>query len=67
MPVATLSAARLRSLLSNPPSDLVLDDLLFASKAEIEAREGDDLTLAVTPDRLDLLSEAGLSLYVAGV
>ncbi|MGA8274774.1 MAG: hypothetical protein WB852_00545 [Thermoplasmata archaeon] len=67
MPVSTLSAERLRSLLANPLSDLMLDDLLFASKAEIEARDGDDLTLSVTPDRLDLLSEAGLSLHIAGV
>lgn len=67
MPVATLSAERLRSLLTNPPSDLALDDILFASKAEIESRDGDDLTLSVTPDRLDLLSEAGLSLHIAGV
>jgi phenylalanyl-tRNA synthetase beta chain len=66
VPVATLSAARLRSLLANPPSDLTLDDLLFASKAEVESRDGDDLTLSVTPDRLDLLSEAGLSLHIAG-
>ncbi|MCI4373145.1 MAG: hypothetical protein L3K02_05835 [Thermoplasmata archaeon] len=67
MPVATLSAERLRSLLDHPPSDLALDDILFASKAEIETRDGDDLTLSVTPDRLDLLSEAGLSLHIAGV
>jgi phenylalanyl-tRNA synthetase beta chain len=67
LPVSTLSAERLRSLLTNPPSDLALDDILFASKAEIEGREGDDLTLSVTPDRLDLLSEAGLSLHIAGV
>jgi phenylalanyl-tRNA synthetase beta chain len=67
VPVSTLSAGRLRSLLANPPSDLALDDLLFASKAEVEARDGDDLTLSVTPDRLDLLSEAGLSLHIAGV
>jgi len=67
MPVATLSSTRLRALLANPPSDLALDDILFASKAEVESRDGDDLTLSVTPDRLDLLSEAGLSLHIAGV
>jgi phenylalanyl-tRNA synthetase beta chain len=67
MPVAVLSAARLRSLLEHPPTDLAFDDILFASKAEIESHEGDDLTLSVTPDRLDLLSEAGLSQYIAGV
>jgi phenylalanyl-tRNA synthetase beta chain len=67
MPVATLSAERLRSLLDHPPTDLALDDILFASKAEIETRDGDELTLSVTPDRLDLLSEAGLALHIAGV
>jgi phenylalanyl-tRNA synthetase beta chain len=66
VPVSTLSAGRLRGLLPLPVSDLALDDLLFASKAEIEEREGDELTLSVTPDRLDLLSEGGLSLYLAG-
>jgi phenylalanyl-tRNA synthetase beta chain len=67
MPVAVLSAERLRSLLDPAPSDAALDDILFASKAEIESRDGDDLTLSVTPDRLDLLSEAGLAQYIAGV
>jgi phenylalanyl-tRNA synthetase beta chain len=67
MPVSTLSAARMRALLEHPPSDLALDDILFASKAEVESLDGDDLTLSVTPDRLDLLSEAGLALHIAGV
>lgn len=66
MPVATLSAERLRRLLPIPISDVALDDLLFASKAELEERVGDDLHLAATPDRLDLLTEGGLSLYLAG-
>lgn len=66
MPVAILSSERLHALLSIPVSDLALDDLLFASKAELEERTGDELHLAATPDRLDLLTEAGLALYLAG-
>jgi phenylalanyl-tRNA synthetase beta chain len=66
MPVTTLSAERLRGLLPVALSDSALDDLLFLSKAEIEEREGDELRLSATPDRLDLLSEAGLSLYLGG-
>ncbi len=66
MPVATLSAERLRALLPLPLSDGALDDLLFASKAELEERVGDELHLSASPDRLDLLSEAGLASYLAG-
>jgi phenylalanyl-tRNA synthetase beta chain len=66
VPVATLSAERLRTLLPIPLSDGALDDLLFNSKAELEERAGDELRLSVTPDRLDLLSEAGLALYLGG-
>lgn len=66
MPVSTLSLERLRTMVPLPLSDAALDDLLFLSKAEIEEREGDELRVSVTPDRLDLLSEAGLSLYLGG-
>ncbi|HLM90622.1 MAG TPA: hypothetical protein VK424_00995 [Thermoplasmata archaeon] len=66
MPVATLSAERLRALVPVLLSDVALDDLVFLSKAEIEEREGDELRLSATPDRLDLLTEAGLALYLAG-
>lgn len=67
MPRSVLSLERVVSLLPTSLSDATLDDLLFASKAEVESREGDALTLSVTPDRLDLLSEGGLALYLAGV
>ncbi len=67
MPQSVLSLERVLSLLPVRVTDSALDDLLFASKAEIDAREGDALTLSVTPDRLDLLSEGGLALYLAGV
>lgn len=67
MPQSVLSFDRIVSLLPVHVADRALDDLLFASKAEIQSREGDALTLSVTPDRLDLLSEGGLALYLAGV
>ena len=66
MPVSTLSAERLRALLPISLTDVALDDLVFLSKAEIEVREGDELRLSATPDRLDLLTEAGFALYLSG-
>lgn len=67
MPQSILSLERVVALLPIPLNEAALDDLLFASKAEVDARSGDQLTLSVTPDRLDLLSEGGLALYLAGV
>ncbi len=67
MPQSVLSIERITALLPAPIPDRAWDDLLFASKAEVVARDGDALTLSVTPDRLDLLSEGGLALYLAGV
>jgi phenylalanyl-tRNA synthetase beta chain len=66
MPQSVLSWERVQALLPVPVTDAQLEDLLFSSKAELVAREGDALTVAVTPDRLDLLSEGGLALYLAG-
>jgi phenylalanyl-tRNA synthetase beta chain len=67
MPRAVLDTERLLSLAGRPLSDSALDDLLFASKAEVEGHDGAVLTVSVTPDRLDLLSEGGLGLYLQGV
>ncbi|MGA8710558.1 MAG: hypothetical protein WB786_04930 [Thermoplasmata archaeon] len=67
MPRAVLDRDRLLALAGRPLSDSALDDLLFASKAEVEGHDGSALTISVTPDRLDLLSEAGLALYLQGV
>jgi phenylalanyl-tRNA synthetase beta chain len=67
VPQSLLSRERIVELLPVPVSDRTFDDLLFASKAEISGREGDTLTMSVTPDRLDLLSEGGLALYLEGV
>ena len=67
MPRAVLDTERLLTLAGRPLSDAALDDLLFASKAEVEGHDGPALTVSVTPDRLDLLSEGGLGLYLQGV
>jgi phenylalanyl-tRNA synthetase beta chain len=67
VPQSVLSAERVGALLPAPVPDGAWEDLLFASKAELVARDGDALTISVTPDRLDLLSEGGLALYLAGV
>jgi phenylalanyl-tRNA synthetase beta chain len=66
MPQSILSWERVQALLPSAVSDRELEELLFVSKAELAGREGDSLTVSVTPDRLDLLSEAGLALHLAG-
>ncbi len=67
MPQSLLSRERLEALLPTPLTDRILEDLLFASTAEVTGSVGDELTISVTPDRLDLLSEGGLGLYLQGV
>ncbi len=67
MPRSMLDADRLCAVAGRPLRGPELDDLLFGSKAEVEAHEGTSLTVSVTPDRLDLLSEGGLGLYLQGV
>ncbi|MFZ0699161.1 MAG: hypothetical protein WAN74_03095 [Thermoplasmata archaeon] len=66
MPQSTLSQSRILELLPRKLTEAELQEILFRSKAEIEFRDGDALTVSVTPDRLDLLSEGGLALHVAG-
>ncbi len=67
MPQSALSLSRVQAMLPEPLDRERLEALLYASKAELVAVDGDDLQVAVTPDRLDLLSEAGLGLYLGGV
>ena len=67
MPQIALSVEGLRAFLPVPVRDDQFEDLLFSSKAEVAGREGDLLTISVTPDRLDLLSEAGLALELQGI
>jgi len=67
VPQSILQRERVVARLGRPLPDAALEDLLFTSKAEIEAQDADSLTLSVTPDRLDLLSEGGLVLYLEGV
>ncbi len=66
MPQSELDRARVQALVRAPLTDRVLDDLLFASKAELVAKDAERLTVSVTPDRLDLLSEGGLALELEG-
>jgi len=67
MPRAVLDADRLCAVAGRSLREGELDDLLFASKAEVEGHDGTALTVSVTPDRLDLLSEGGLGFYLQGV
>ncbi len=66
MPRSTLSLPRVLELLPGPPEIAYVEELLFASKAELERRDDTSLELSVTPDRLDLLSEGGLALHLQG-
>ncbi len=66
MPRSDLSWPRLLELLPGPPTSATIEELLFSSKAEVERRDEVTLSLSVTPDRLDLLSEGGLGLYLQG-
>ncbi len=66
MPTATLSRQRIEELLPDEAHGPKLDALLFSSKAEVESSTGDDLVVSCTPDRLDLLTEGGVALYLQG-
>ncbi len=66
MPQSVLSAHRVFELLPRAPSAQELEETLFQSKAELADLTGDALKLEVTADRLDLLSEGGLALHLAG-
>jgi phenylalanyl-tRNA synthetase beta chain len=67
MPQGQLDRARVLGMLPSPPSPKELEELIFRSKAELKADDGQRLTIEVTADRLDLLSEGGLGLYLQGV
>jgi len=67
MPRSVLDVDRLHAVTGRTLRPTELDDLLFGSKAEVEGHLGTTLTVSVTPDRLDLLSEGGLGLYLQGV
>jgi phenylalanyl-tRNA synthetase beta chain len=66
MPQAILQRDRVTGLLPQPISTTALEEILSLSKAELEAQDLETLTISVTPDRLDLLSEGGLGLYLEG-
>jgi phenylalanyl-tRNA synthetase beta chain len=66
VPQSVLRRDRVLALLDRTLSDAALEDILFVSKAELEAQDAETLTISVTPDRLDLLSEGGLGLYLQG-
>ncbi len=67
MPVSRVDLGRLRSLLGEELSEPTLREVLFRSKVEPGAIEGSELILEVTPDRLDLLDEAGLARELNGL
>lgn len=66
MPQAILQRDRVLELLGGPLSDSALEEILSVSKAELDAQDRATLTVSATPDRLDLLTEGGLALYLAG-
>ena len=66
MPRTTLSLDRLSATVGRATRRSELEERLFASKVELEKGEGDELAIEGTADRLDLLTEAGLALYLQG-
>jgi len=66
VPQSILSANRVLEMIHRPLSRAELEEVLFHSKAELADWTEDALTLEVTPDRLDLLSEGGLGLFLQG-
>jgi len=66
MPRATLSLRRIEALLPSRPGRARVEELLFVSKAQVEGGSGDELLVEGTADRLDLLTESGLGLYLQG-
>src|SRR5271170_1275420 len=66
MPRATLSLRRIEALLASPPGRARVEELLYASKAQIDGGVGDELLVEGTADRLDLLTESGIGLYLQG-
>jgi phenylalanyl-tRNA synthetase beta chain len=66
VPQSVLSANRVLELVPPPLGRAELEELLFRSKAELTDWTDDALTVEVTPDRLDLLSEGGLALFLQG-
>ena len=66
MPQSVLSANRVLELLAQPIEREALEEQLFRSKAELTDWTEDALTIEVTPDRLDMLSEGGLALFLQG-
>lgn len=67
MPQATLSHRRIQQMLRAAVSRERLAESLWSSKAQVEGGEGDELRVECTADRLDLLTEGGIGLYLQGV
>jgi phenylalanyl-tRNA synthetase beta chain len=61
MPVITLHASDLKSLIGRPVPDDQLRAVLPLIKCDIESWEGDEIKVEVTPDRPDLLSTEGIA------
>jgi phenylalanyl-tRNA synthetase beta chain len=66
VPKSVLRRDRVLALLPQPLSDHALEEILSISKAELASMDAESLTVSVTPDRLDLLSEGGLGLHLQG-
>src|SRR5579863_8210886 len=67
MPQSTIDVPRLAELLPKRLSHAELAEVLWTSKAELGEIEGDEARVEATADRLDLLCEGGLGLYLQGV
>jgi phenylalanyl-tRNA synthetase beta chain len=66
MPVLSISAQDLRSLLMRKVSDPELREVLPLNKMEIDFWEGDEIRVEITPDRPDLYSVEGIARQLNG-
>jgi phenylalanyl-tRNA synthetase beta chain len=66
MPVLSISAQDLRSLLRRKISDSELCEVLPLNKMEIDSWDGDEIKIEITPDRPDLYSVEGIARQVNG-
>jgi phenylalanyl-tRNA synthetase beta chain len=67
MPQSTLSSKLLFELMKKETPADEMTKLFFHTKAELKEMKDGTLTLEITPDRLDMLSESGLGWALEGV
>jgi phenylalanyl-tRNA synthetase beta chain len=65
MPVITVSASDLKSLIPKPVTDEQLETIMPLVKCEIDSWKEDEMKVEITPDRPDLLSTEGIARQIS--